>query len=84
MTRRRPSPRLVGLTRSAWFQRLDPVVKSGLQAIARQERRSMASVVEEVIIRWFRLGHTPHLRDRLAPVKRRYRRVLPFKRKSAA
>ena len=83
-TRRRRSPRLVGLTRTRFFQCLDPVVKDGLRAIAREERRSMASVVEEVIIRFFHLHHTPYLRDRLAPVKHRYRRVLLFKRRKTA
>jgi hypothetical protein len=81
MTTRRHAPRLVdGLTRTRFYQRLDPVVKAGLRGIARAEQRSMSSVVEEVIIRFFHLHHTPHLRD-LLPVKRRYRRrVLTFKR----
>jgi hypothetical protein len=50
------APRLVsGETRVRLGNRLPPDIKEGLREIARLEGKSMSWVVEEVIIRYFRL-----------------------------
>lgn len=43
--------------RVSFGSRLDPLVKAGLRAIAREEGKSMSWVVEETIIRYFKVKH---------------------------
>ena len=55
-----------GLVRTRFWGRLDPLVKHGLKKIGREENRSMSSIVEEVIIRYFKLEHSRYLKRRLS------------------
>jgi predicted transcriptional regulator len=53
----RRAPQLKWTIRKSFGSRLDPLVKEGLRAIAKQENKSMSWVVEETIIRYFKLKH---------------------------
>lgn len=57
MEKRRNAPKLKYTIRASFGSRLDPLVKAGLRAIAKQENKSMSWVVEETIIRYFKLKH---------------------------
>lgn len=50
------APRLFGgISRMSYGGRLPPHVKDGLRLIAKQENKSMSWVMEEVIIRYFKM-----------------------------
>lgn len=55
------APRLKGFIREGFGSRLDPLVKEGLRAIAKKEKKSMSWVVEEVLIDYFHLRHNRYL-----------------------
>lgn len=59
------APRLAsGVSRENYGGRLPPHVKQGLRLIATQENKSMSWVMEEVIIRYFKMRTPKYIQRR--------------------
>ena len=60
---RQIAPRLAnGVSRLNWGGRLPPHIKDGLRLIAKDENKSMSWVMEEVVIRYFKLKEPKYVR----------------------
>ena len=72
------APRLAsGLAREINSGRLAPEIKTGLQAIARLERKSMSWVIEQVLCEFFHIRLPRYVRE-VRPIK--HRRVSALRR----
>jgi hypothetical protein len=56
------APRLLNGTRENQGITLDPLVRYGLQSIARQQKKSLSWVVDSVLIDYFQLKHSKYRR----------------------